>query len=121
MRAQLESQQRQDWLGVKLGGTEAETTIVEVLPASAAKKVGLKSGDRIEALDGVDINTKEQIIAVIAQRQLGDEMEIRIQRDGEMLEFPTTLGKRWTQRRLKTPLDKQSFATNATWASIPTT
>ncbi len=84
---------RRAWLGVSLGGGEARTGITEVLNGGAAKRAGLKAGDRIKAIDGMEMKSMEAIISAIGNHFPGDELAIMFQREGEVLEISVKLGR----------------------------
>lgn len=56
--------------------------VAEVSPHSAAEKAGLQQGDRIVAVDGLEIETSEQLRAAISGKKVGDSMELTIERGG---------------------------------------
>lgn len=84
--------------------------LITVEPNSAAARAGLRGaqrrintqlgqvpvgGDVIIALDGTPMNQGRDLIAYLeTHKQPGDEVRVRIWRDGEILEFDVTLGER---------------------------
>ncbi|MBR0374659.1 MAG: trypsin-like peptidase domain-containing protein [Mogibacterium sp.] len=55
------------------------------------KAAGLQSGDRIVALDGVEINSTGALIADIQSRKIGDEVTMTVERDGELIDITFNL------------------------------
>lgn len=52
---------------------------------SAAEKAGILPGDRIVSADGRQVNTNEDLVAAIEKKGIGDEMELTLERNGEIL------------------------------------
>lgn len=63
--------------------------VVEVTEGSAAEKAGLKKGDIITAVDGVEVETSTELTAEKNLHVAGDEIELTYMRNGE--EMTTTL------------------------------
>ncbi|MEO6710094.1 MAG: PDZ domain-containing protein [Planctomycetota bacterium] len=55
--------------------------ITEMTQGSAAQSAGLVTGERICAVDGLEMESTEQLHTAIQSRQPGDEVELRTQRD----------------------------------------
>lgn len=81
-----------DFLG-KIGlnplRAKALTVLDEVVPGGAAAKAGLRSGDRIVAINGEQVARWERIVAVIASHP-GRELVLNVERDNGMLTVPVT-------------------------------
>ena len=60
---------------------------------SAAEKAGLKIGDVIIEADGKDITTMDELNEIKNSHQIGDEMTVKVNRDGEERELTITLGE----------------------------
>ena len=60
---------------------------------SAAEKAGLKIGDVIIQADGKDIKTMDELNEIKNSHQIGDEMTVKVNRDGEERELTITLGE----------------------------
>jgi S1-C subfamily serine protease len=84
---------RRAWLGVSLGAGEGGNGVVQVIDGSAAKRAGLKPGDRIRAIDGDEMKSMERIISIIGNHRPGDKLALLVQRGDETLKIPVTLGK----------------------------
>lgn len=68
-------------IGVSVGGEdqEAGVLIMSVLPHSPAEEAGLQAGDRVMAVDGVAVDTKDEVRNRIAGPE-GDPVEVEILR-----------------------------------------
>jgi membrane-associated protease RseP (regulator of RpoE activity) len=66
----------------------------EVTPGSPADKAGLKAGDIVQAVDGEAVNADHTLRDRIMAHQPGDEVTLKILREGETLEVKATLGTR---------------------------
>lgn len=67
--------------------------INEVNTGSAAEAAGLRSGDRIVSADGVETATGADLSEVIGAKQVGDKLQLVIERDGQQMEVEATLGE----------------------------
>ncbi len=72
-------------LGVKLEKRDdiKGAFVVEVIPASTAAALGLKSGDIIVAVDGNTVFSEESMMAEMAPKFTGDAIEVTYRRDGK--------------------------------------
>lgn len=67
--------------------------IQEVVSASPADKVGIKVGDVITQVNGKNIEVgKFELSTAIAQNKVGDQITLRINRDGKNIDLKVTLG-----------------------------
>ncbi len=60
---------------------------------SAAEKAGLKIGDVIIEADGQKITTMDELTEIKNKHQIGDEMKIKVNRNGEEKELALTLAE----------------------------
>ena len=60
---------------------------------SAAEKAGLRIGDVIIQADGKDIKTMDELNEIKNSHQIGDEMTVKVNRNGEERELIITLGE----------------------------
>jgi RIP metalloprotease RseP len=67
----------------------------EVTPGSAAAAAGIRSGDRIVAVDGVAVSTFEDMTREVRRRP-GAEVPVTVERDGRRLELAVRLGAKAT-------------------------
>ncbi len=65
--------------------------VVEVSENSAAEKAGLRKGDIITAVNGVEVTTSEELTAQKNLHSAGDEIELTFIRDGEEMTAKVTL------------------------------
>jgi putative serine protease PepD len=56
-----------------------------------ADKAGLKAGDLIIAIDGVEVNTSDELIVAIRSRNVGDKVKIKFKRNAITREVSVTL------------------------------
>ena len=60
---------------------------------SAAEKAGVKIGDVIIEADGTKISTMDELNSIKNKHSIGDEMKIKVTRDGQEKELTLTLGE----------------------------
>ncbi len=63
----------------------------EVTPNGPAWSAGIKPGDILLSIDGVEVGDARAFLLMIAQRQPGSRVELRVQRDSEIFETYATL------------------------------
>ncbi|NNC94868.1 MAG: PDZ domain-containing protein [Chitinophagales bacterium] len=68
--------------------------IKEVVKESAAEKAGIKSGDIIKSVDNVQTNDVESAIHEIRNKKSGDDIEMIIDRNGEIQNISATLASK---------------------------
>ncbi|MFN2251862.1 MAG: PDZ domain-containing protein [Anaerolineae bacterium] len=76
--------------------TDAETgAYIEQIEAdSGAEIAGLLPGDVIVSFDGLAIETKEDLAEAVAEKEVGDDVTVVLDRDGEEVVLKVTLGSR---------------------------
>ena len=67
--------------------------VKDVETFSAAEKGGIKIGDVIVKADGKDIKTMDELNEIKNSHQIGDQMTVKVNRDGEERELTITLGE----------------------------
>mgnify|MGYP000120060430 FL=1 len=93
------------YLGIRYGEAPQSLVQNEELPQGSAvvsqvendtpaEEAGLQAGDIITAIDGTPLNNYLQLGNQIASMRPGDEVELRINRDGESQTLTVTLGSR---------------------------
>lgn len=65
-------------LGVSITQKDGKLVVSEVTKDSIAAKNGIRKGDILSALDGVDITTPEQFRTLIANKKWDDSVDIRV-------------------------------------------
>jgi serine protease Do len=68
--------------------------VTEVLPESAAAAAGIQAGDVIVEVDGTTITGSRAVQEAVRAREPGDEVEVRVVREGEEIAVRATLGRR---------------------------
>jgi serine protease Do len=69
----------------------AGVLVDNVLPDGAASKAGLESGDVILELDGVPVNTSNELQSRVVQHRAGESVKLKIWRDGKFIFKSVTL------------------------------
>lgn len=90
------------FLGVGLGDGSAEAdgatrtgaAVAQVEPGSPAADAGLQEGDLIVAIDGEQVPSAIALVGQVRERGSGQETELELVRDGELLTVPITLATR---------------------------
>jgi S1-C subfamily serine protease len=67
--------------------------ISRVLPDAPADKAGIERGDIIVKIDGDEVTTTNSLANIIAQKQVGDTIEVEVDRDGEAIFLGVILGE----------------------------
>jgi len=73
---------------------QGSAVVSQVESGTPAEKAGLQAGDIITAIDGAPLNNYLQLGNQIASMRPGDEVELRINRDGASQTLTVTLGSR---------------------------
>jgi serine protease Do len=68
--------------------------VTSALPGTPAAKAGLKAGDLIEKVDGVDLNNGQTLGGAIQPRGPGDTVQLTVFRSGGTTTLPLTLADR---------------------------
>jgi|GEM_PF-2739868 len=86
----------QAFLGVKVEAddTKAGAVVVQVRPNTAAEASDLVNGDLIKSVDTADIVEFTDLSKQIRARKIGQTIMMTVNRGGEILEIPATLGTR---------------------------
>jgi len=83
-------------MALDLGGEELDETawvVGGVVEGSAADRAGLEPGDDLLSVAGEPVETFADVGPLVADRA-GDEVVLVVERDGEQLALPTTIGRR---------------------------
>jgi regulator of sigma E protease len=78
-----------DHLGMVPRAQNMPVTVVEVVPDMPAARAGLKPGDQIEAIDGVEVHSVAMLLAYM-QDQAGKPAQLEILRNGKAEALPVT-------------------------------
>ena len=97
------SKVRRPYIGITGMDLDAETAkrnnlvegiyVKDVETFSSAEKAGIKIGDVIIQADGKDVKTMDELNEIKNSHIIGDEMKIKVNRDGEEKELTITLGE----------------------------
>jgi tetratricopeptide (TPR) repeat protein len=67
-----------------------------ILPGSPAEKAGLKTGDVLVGIGDVEVRDMQSFGPLMNTHKPGDEVSVKVRRDGKYLDVPLTLAKRST-------------------------
>lgn len=81
-------------LGVGLSQDGSAVQITSITRESPAEQAGLQLGDELRVIDGQAIRGSDAVMAAVARRNPGDELEMTILRGDEELQLTVTLGAR---------------------------
>jgi putative serine protease PepD len=85
------------YLGVGLDDEPAEgggVALTEVAEGGPAADAGIRAGDVILAIGGEDVETPDDVRDAVDSRDPGDDVEVRVRRDGDSRTVTVTLGER---------------------------
>ncbi|MFV3315528.1 RIP metalloprotease RseP [Pseudomonas sp. NY15374] len=80
-------------LGLRPWRPAVSPVLAEIDPKGPAAAAGLKSGDKLLALDGVALGDWQQVVDAVRARP-DARVQLRIERDGAQLELPVTLARK---------------------------
>ncbi|HEX6961566.1 MAG TPA: trypsin-like peptidase domain-containing protein [Lacipirellula sp.] len=78
-------------LGVRGHTEEGRCVITQVFPGMPADKVGMEEGDVILAVENREIGGFEELSRIVAHKEPGDRLRLKIERDGEIFELSAEL------------------------------
>ena len=84
------------YLGVSVGDNTAGpgARVGAVRTGAPAEKAGLKAGDLVTAIDGVDVTDANDLTGAISAHKPGDTITLTVKRNGSTLKIDVTLGTR---------------------------
>ncbi len=65
----------------------------EVVTGSGADKAGIKTSDIISEFDGQKLTSDNALTSIIKSKKVGDQVKVRVFRDGKTLDMTVTLGE----------------------------
>ncbi|MGH9210419.1 MAG: M50 family metallopeptidase [Acidimicrobiales bacterium] len=71
-----------------------EWVVRDVVADSAAEDAGLEPGDRVLTFNGEPVDGWEEMSSLIRESDVGDEVTLGVQRDGEVFRTSTEIGRR---------------------------
>ncbi|MBD0703150.1 RIP metalloprotease RseP [Pseudomonas sp. Fig-3] len=80
-------------LGIKPWRPALPPILAELDPKGPAQAAGLKTGDRLLALDGLPVSDWQQVVDSVRVRP-DSKIVLRVERDGAPIDVPVTLGAR---------------------------
>ena len=83
------------------GSGPQSVRIMKVMENTAAHESGLENEDIIKGIDGEDIITYTQLVEVIQSKNPGDEVIIKLNRDGKKLTKKVLLGEREISKEVR--------------------
>jgi len=95
----VEIQSVDETLAKSVGLDKAEGVIVQrVVKGGAGEAAGIKAGDIILSIDGKEINKANELQSFVARKHPGDDVKLKIYRDGKTLENTVTLQSRTEEK-----------------------
>jgi len=80
-------------LGLRPWRPNVVPVLAQLDPKGPAAAAGLKTGDRLVALDGVALSDWQQVVDAVRSRA-DTQVQVRVERDGALVDMPVTLAKR---------------------------
>jgi serine protease Do len=81
------------WLGIEVGHGPSGRFIGSVVPRGPAAEAGLRPGDEIVGIDGVDMRSAEQIVKTVGGHPDGRTIALSVVRGEESLQLSARLAK----------------------------
>ena len=84
------------WTGILLEsfpGREG-AAVAALAPGGPAERAGLKPGDTIRSIDGRKVESVQQLQKTILLTRVGDRVALEVEREGETITIPVTIGER---------------------------
>jgi len=85
-------QSRRPHVGMVLDGNADEITVARVKKGGPAERAGIKTGDKIFAVDGIKIRSVYQATRPILTKQPGDQVRFLVQQENATRNIDVTLG-----------------------------
>ena len=76
----------------QLGVSATGVYVVEVTAGGGAEAAGVQAGDRIIAVDDTAVSSSSSIKSYLADKNVGDTVNLQVERDGKVLTLTVTLG-----------------------------
>ncbi len=76
----------------QIGVSSTGVYVVEVTPGGGAEAAGVKAGDRIIAVDDTAVSSSNSVKSYLADKQVGDTVNLQVEREGKVLTLAVTLG-----------------------------
>jgi S1-C subfamily serine protease len=79
-----------------MSDAEDGAQIIEVTSGSPAEEAGLEPGDVVVQIEGEAIESSDDLRTAVAEREPGEQLELRVRSDGDERTVRVELGKRPT-------------------------
>ena len=76
----------------QLGVSATGVYVVEVTAGGGAEAAGVQAGDRIIAVDDTAVSSSNSVKSYLADKQVGDTVNLQVEREGKVLTLTVTLG-----------------------------
>ncbi|MEK9632985.1 MAG: S1C family serine protease [Opitutae bacterium] len=90
----LAQMEKGGFLGVACKETEKGVVVVEAIEGTVAEKSGLRPNDLILAVDGENIDNREELTILLATKNPSDEIQLEYEREGSAQSLKIKLGER---------------------------
>jgi putative serine protease PepD len=82
------------YLGVQLADATGGAGVAQVRADGPAGDAGLRAGDVVTAIDGKPVRSADALVAAVDEHEPGDEVTLKVRRDGRLRDVNVTLGTR---------------------------
>ena len=82
------------YIGVRGRAVGAGVELTGLHEGGPAQRAGLRTGDVVTAIDGVDVNTLGGLLAEVDRQGVDDAVDLQVLRDGTPLEVTVRLEER---------------------------
>lgn len=82
------------YIGIRGRAVAGGVEVDGLHPGGPAERAGLRTGDVVTAIDGIEVRTLAGLFAEVERRTVGDAVELDVQRDGAPIEVALTLEER---------------------------
>ena len=76
----------------QLGVSATGVYVMEVTAGGGAEAAGVQAGDRIIAVDDTAVSSSNSVKSYLADKQVGDTVNLQVEREGKVLTLTVTLG-----------------------------
>ena len=76
----------------QLGVSATGVYVVEVTAGGGAEAAGVQAGDRIIAVDDTAVSSSNSVKSYLADKQVGETVNLQVEREGKVLTLTVTLG-----------------------------
>lgn len=81
-------------IGVRFSDANDGMRIDQVVPTGPGARDGLKVGDVVVGIDGLDVRDQQSLMPLLAQHKVGDTITLKVRRGPDYLDLPITLARR---------------------------